>query len=129
MQVLMVVDDVDGRSPADEQVTLGLNGKSFALDLTTAHADELRAVIAPWIARATAIDAAQFEASGHKPVRPRQVRTHSQRMTARRLRAWAMEQREYRDQINPAGQFPQEVINAWNKAHPEDIYERHISSD
>jgi hypothetical protein len=129
MQVLMVVDDIDGRTAADERITLGWNGKAYALDLTTAHAEELHKLIDPWIEAATAIDLDSFERSGRKSVKQRPARTHAQRMTAKRLRAWALTQPEYADRINPAGQFPQDAIDGWNKTHPKDIYERHVGND
>ena len=43
-----LISDVDG-APADESVTIGLDGVAYELDLTTAQATELRDALAPWV--------------------------------------------------------------------------------
>ncbi|GEL95727.1 histone-like nucleoid-structuring protein Lsr2 [Cellulomonas composti] len=47
VQVLLV-DDLDG-STADETVTFALDGVTYEIDLTSAHAGELRDAFATWI--------------------------------------------------------------------------------
>lgn len=43
-----LVDDLD-QSPADQTVTFGLDSKSFEIDLTDAHAEELRTALADYV--------------------------------------------------------------------------------
>ncbi|MGW5569837.1 histone-like nucleoid-structuring protein Lsr2 [Nocardia thailandica] len=50
--VICLVDDVDGTSIADETVEFGLDGVGYEIDLTSARAGELRALLAPWIPHA-----------------------------------------------------------------------------
>lgn len=42
---ILPFDDLDNELTADEEVQLGLDGQIVALDLTKAHADELRAFL------------------------------------------------------------------------------------
>ena len=51
VQVLLV-DDVDKESPADETVTFSLDGVSYEIDLTSANAAKLRDALAVWIGHA-----------------------------------------------------------------------------
>ncbi len=43
----LFVDDLDG-SDAEGTVRFGLDGTSYEIDLSTAHAEELRSVLAPY---------------------------------------------------------------------------------
>ncbi|QKE83243.1 Lsr2 family protein [Arthrobacter sp. NEB 688] len=51
VQVLLV-DDVDKESPADETVTFALDGVSYEIDLTSENASKLRDALAVWIGHA-----------------------------------------------------------------------------
>ena len=55
VQVLLV-DDVDGGT-ADETVTFGLDGVTYEIDLTSAHAAELRDAFAHWVGHARKVGA------------------------------------------------------------------------
>lgn len=47
-----MIDDLDGTSEAEETVEFGLDGASYEMDLTFAHADDLRTVLEPYVAAA-----------------------------------------------------------------------------
>jgi hypothetical protein len=47
-RIVELIDDLDGGA-AEESVTFGLDGKVYELDLSSANADALRAVLAPFI--------------------------------------------------------------------------------
>jgi hypothetical protein len=51
VQVLLV-DDVDKSSPADETVSFSLDGVSYEIDLTSGNAAKLRDDLAVWIGHA-----------------------------------------------------------------------------
>ncbi|HZB67209.1 MAG TPA: Lsr2 family protein [Ornithinibacter sp.] len=51
VQVLLV-DDVDKSSPADETVSFSLDGVSYEIDLTSKNATKLRDDLATWIGHA-----------------------------------------------------------------------------
>ncbi|RHA44631.1 histone-like nucleoid-structuring protein Lsr2 [Cellulomonas rhizosphaerae] len=65
VQVLLV-DDVDG-GPADETVTFGLDGVTYEIDLTTAHAGELRDALAQWVGHARKVGARSSSARSSAP--------------------------------------------------------------
>ncbi|MFJ4106989.1 histone-like nucleoid-structuring protein Lsr2 [Oerskovia enterophila] len=48
---VILVDDVDGGS-ADESVTFALDGVSYEIDLSSAHAEELREAFSKWVGHA-----------------------------------------------------------------------------
>ena len=45
---VVLLDDVDG-GPADETLKFSFEGASYEIDLSTAHAAEFRAAVAPWV--------------------------------------------------------------------------------
>jgi hypothetical protein len=47
-RIVELIDDLDGGA-AEESVTFGVDGKVYELDLSSANADALRAVLAPFI--------------------------------------------------------------------------------
>lgn len=67
--VHQLVDDIDGsllESGEGETVNFSLNGAAYEIDLNSAHAEELRAALAPYISagrRATASGAARTAAT------------------------------------------------------------------
>ena len=81
VQVLLV-DDVDG-GPADETVTFGLDGVTYEIDLTSAHAAELRDAFAHWVGHARKVGARTTAA---RPARPGRRSANSD---AHAIREWA----------------------------------------
>lgn len=45
---VVLLDDIDGGS-ADETVKFSVEGASYEIDLSTVHAAEFRAAVAPWL--------------------------------------------------------------------------------
>jgi hypothetical protein len=45
---VVLVDDVDG-GPADETLRFAVENTQYEIDLSTAHAAEMRAALAPWV--------------------------------------------------------------------------------
>ncbi|MDR3202374.1 MAG: Lsr2 family protein [Bifidobacteriaceae bacterium] len=46
-----LLDDLDS-SPAAESIGFGIDGVSYVIDLSNEHAEQLRAVLAPWVGAA-----------------------------------------------------------------------------
>jgi len=46
------IDDLDGSSPADTTISFGVDGTSYEIDLSAAHAEEFREAMRPFIAGA-----------------------------------------------------------------------------
>lgn len=71
--VVMKIDDLDETPIAEGEggrVVFAFEGKSYAIDLTNAHRDELAALLTPYISKATEVDSAEAaqEASSALPL-------------------------------------------------------------
>jgi hypothetical protein len=98
---VMLVDDLDG-SAADETVTFGLDGAKFEIDLTAAHAAELRSALAPWIR------------AGRKTSSRTASRGRSSGGDVSKIRAWA---KSHGYQVSERGRIPANIRDAYNAAH------------
>lgn len=106
VQVLLV-DDVDKSSPADETVSFSLDGVSYEIDLTSDNAAKLRDDLAVWIGHA--------ERTGGRRATGRAASKGSGRKTdLSAVRAWA---RENGHQVSERGRISSEVQAAYDKAH------------
>ena len=79
---VVLVDDLD-QAKADETVSFGLDGREYEIDLSKAHAGELRRMAGRYIAVARRARAAVHQ----RPAR----RTQADRERSREIRAWAVE--------------------------------------
>jgi hypothetical protein len=77
-----LVDDLD-QAKADETVSFGLDGREYEIDLSRAHAGELRRMVSRYAAVARKARTAVHPRSGR--------RTQADRERSRRIRAWAVE--------------------------------------
>ncbi len=106
VQVLLV-DDIDKSSPADETVSFSLDGVSYEIDLTSDNAAKLRDELAVWIGHA--------ERTGGRRATGRAASKGSGRKTdLSAVRAWA---RENGHQVSERGRISSEVQAAYDKAH------------
>lgn len=108
--VHQLVDDIDGtllEVGEGETVHFSVNGVAYEIDLTNAHAEELREALAPYIAagRRTA-------ASGSRTSAPRKRAARNSDSSA--IRAWAKEQGL---EVSERGRISAEVLEAYNAAH------------
>jgi hypothetical protein len=78
-----LVDDLD-QAKADETVSFSLDGRDYEIDLSRAHAGELRKMVGRYTAVARRARTAVHPRSGR--------RTQADRERSRRIRAWAVEQ-------------------------------------
>jgi len=110
--VHQLVDDVDGtllEVGEGETVHFSLNGTAYEIDLTTAHADELREAFAPYIKagrRASASGAARSAS-------PRRRSSRSGGDTAA-IREWA---KANGHKVSERGRISAEVVDAYNAAN------------
>ena len=107
VQVLLV-DDIDKSSPADETVSFSLDGVSYEIDLTSENASKLRDDLAVWIGHA--------ERTGGRRSTGRSASAKGSGRKADRgsVRAWA---RENGHQVSDRGRISAEVQAAYDKAH------------
>lgn len=97
------LDDTDG-SPAAETVRFGLDGDSYEIDLSAAHAEELRTVLARFVAGGRRLGRLTRAA-------PRRVVTTEADPTA--VRAWA---RAHGIDVSPRGRIPATVLERYRAA-------------
>ena len=109
--IVSLVDDLDG-SDATETVTFGIDGSSYEIDLSQAHADQLRSSLDRWVARA--------RRAGDEPRTEPGTRTRSTTVLPAvgesrnaLIRAWAAENGHHA----PArGRIPQPIVKAYKDA-------------
>ena len=105
---VVLFDDIDG-AEADETVTFALDGVSYEIDLTSAHAAELRDALATWIGHAR-------KSGGRAAAAPRSAarRTTADRAQLAKIREWA---RDNGHKVSDRGRISAEVIAAFEAAH------------
>ncbi|NTW42459.1 MAG: Lsr2 family protein [Cellulomonadaceae bacterium] len=104
VQVLLV-DDVDG-SEATSTVKFALDGLAYEIDLSDAHAAELRVAFGPWIASARKAAGSSAGARG-----PRRA---SSGPSADVIREWAKANGHF---VSDRGRISQAVRTAYDAAH------------
>jgi hypothetical protein len=101
---IVFTDDLDG-GPADETVRFGVDGASYEIDLSTAHAAEFRGALAPYVAAARkAGGRARGPARGSGAAGP----------SPSAVREWA---RAEGIEVSGRGRVPAELIVRFQAAH------------
>lgn len=103
--VVRIIDDLDGTELNEgegETVRFGLDGVEYELDLSHANAEELRALIGPYIEAGRRIGGRR-RTGGHA----RQVTTN---VDTRAVRAWA---KSHGIEVSSRGRIPQTVIDEY----------------
>jgi hypothetical protein len=90
--VVELIDDLDGESEAAETVNFALDGSDYEIDLTDAHAKQLRAALGPFLT------AGRKSASVGRTPRRGRTKTSASAAPARGpspedIRAWAKSQK------------------------------------
>lgn len=109
---VMLVDDYDGDSRAEETVEFGLDGKNFEIDLSTDHAGELRSDLQRWIDKARAVSASRRRRGGASVAGNGHPRMTREQGAA--IREWA---RRNGETVSARGRIPHDVVEKFNKAH------------
>jgi hypothetical protein len=107
--VITLTDDIDG-SEATETVTFGLDGAGFEIDLSEAHAEDLREVLAPFISVAR-------RQGGRAPARssaPVAKQRASGDVDPKAVRSWAEANGVA---VNARGRLKAEVIEQYRAAN------------
>ncbi len=106
VQVLLV-DDVDKSSPADETVSFSLDGVSYEIDLTSKNATKLRDDLAAWIGHA--------ERTGGRRSSGRSAgRGAGRKADLGAVREWA---RQNGHKVSDRGRISADVQAAYDKVH------------
>jgi hypothetical protein len=92
---VVLVDDLDG-SEAAETISFGLDGRHYEIDLSAAHAKELRKQMKAYIGKARAVE----------PPAPRQETAD--------IRRWA---KENGYEVSERGRIHSDIVQAYRNAH------------
>ena len=106
VQVLLV-DDVDKSSPADETVSFSLDGVSYEIDLTSQNAAKLRDDLAVWIGHAE-------RTGGRRSAGRAAGKGSGRKADLGAVREWA---RRNGHKVSDRGRISAEVQAAYDRAH------------
>lgn len=109
VQVLLV-DDLDGGS-ADETIPFAIDGTAYEIDLSKAHAAELRDALARYVGAARKVSRARSSAAAG---RRGGAAAPIDREQAAAIRSWA---RREGHEVSDRGRIPATIIEAYNSAH------------
>jgi len=102
---IILIDDIDG-GEADETVRFGLDGVQYEIDLSEAHASELRAALADYTSAARrSSQTKQQRSSAPAP---------SRNQEAAQIREWA---KENGYNVSSRGRVNSEIVEAYRAAH------------
>ena len=111
---VQLTDDIDG-SQAAETVSFAIDGRSYEIDLSTEHADDLRHSLARFVAAAR--PAGRVNASSR---RGQSRHRRPQGADSSAVRAWA---RENGIPVSPRGRVPQAVVDRYTSAQQSPVAE------
>ena len=106
---IVLEDDLDG-SPDDETVSFALDGATYEIDLSAAHASALRDALAPYVGharRAAGRRTATKAASGRSSA-------SAGKRDVSEVREWA---RANGHKVSERGRLSAEILAAYDKAH------------
>jgi len=104
--IITITDDLDQTSEADKTVTFGLEGKTWEIDLSSAHIDELNDALAVYIEHGRPVTSTK--------VRPTTGRaTKADREQTQAIREWG---RANGYTVSDRGRIPATLLEAYNAA-------------
>lgn len=110
--VHQLIDDIDGTvldARSGETIHFSLDGTAYEIDLTTEHAAELRAALAPYLSAGRRIGR-----GGGTPAAPRRGGAPSGRSDLAEVRTWANANGH---PVSDRGRVPAAVLEAYDAAH------------
>ena len=109
--ITTLIDDIDG-SEASETVVFGLDGSTYEVDLSEAHAEDLREVLSPYVSVARR---AGSSAGGGRSGRARATRpSNSGSPDPKDVRAWAQANGV---EVSPRGRINSAVLEQYRAAN------------
>lgn len=99
-----LIDDLDGKAPADETVEFKLDGVNYEIDLSNGNAQKMREQLAPWIAAGRKV--------GSK-YRPKPAAGTGEDLAA--VRQWALNNGI---KVSSRGRISAEIITAFHNRGP-----------
>jgi hypothetical protein len=102
---VLLVDDLDGESPADRTVKFGLGGTDYEIDLSDANASEMREVLSRYVKAARKVGGSRGRAA------VRHTTTNSIDPAA--VRSWA---KSKGIEVSPRGRIKSDVVEQYRAA-------------
>ncbi|MEU5874109.1 Lsr2 family protein [Glycomyces sp. NPDC047369] len=110
---VLLIDDIDGGN-AHETVKFAIDGEAYEIDLSDAHAKELRDALGKFQEAATRLGRYTL-GSGRGPVRATAAaRPAADRGQNKAIREWAAQEGK---RVSPRGRIPAAVVEAYQAAH------------
>lgn len=106
-----LVDDVDGKTAADESVEFAIDGITYEIDLSSKNADKLRDQLSAWVEHARKVSGRR---RGRASLGTNRKRAGIDREQSAAIREWASKNGHA---ISSRGRIPAEVIDAFNAAN------------
>lgn len=107
---VLLVDDIDGTSAADETVAFALDGVHYELDLAASNAEQLRTMFAQWTPYARRVGKAP---GGKAASKPRRDGAQDQTVA---IRKWAQSEGM---QVSSRGRVSAAIVEAYHRANPQ----------
>ena len=101
---VLLVDDLDGESPADTTVKFGIAGTDYEIDLSEAHASEMRDAFSRYVKAARKVG---------RSSRGRAAVRHTTDVDPAAVRAWAKSQGI---EVSPRGRIKADVVEQFRAA-------------
>ncbi|MGW4330973.1 histone-like nucleoid-structuring protein Lsr2 [Nocardia sp. NPDC004573] len=103
---VQLVDDYDGKSPAEETVDFALDGVAYEMDLSVVNASQLRGTFEQWTPHARRV--------GRVRRGKNKARSVDHREQVQAIREWA---RREGIEVSSRGRISAEVLEAYNKSN------------
>ena len=114
VQILLVCDLHEGEVEGSEQITFGLDGSSYEIDVCESHAAELRDAFAPFVGAARRAGRAASTAGQRRGGRAGRTAGSGDKQRVAEIREWA---RKNGHQVSERGRIAASVLAAYEAAH------------
>ncbi|MCD0445631.1 Lsr2 family protein [Glycomyces sp. A-F 0318] len=109
---VLLVDDIDGGN-ADETVKFAIDGNAYEIDLSAAHAKELRDALVKFQEAGTRLGRYSL-GTGRGPIRATAPRATVDREQNKAIREWAEANGKH---VSPRGRIPAAIVEEYQAAH------------
>ena len=107
-----LIDDVDGESVADETIEFAIDGVSYEIDLSAAHAAKLRNGLDQWVSNARKVSGRRRSKPAGGGSGPAKGRVSMDRELSAAIREWA---RRKGHMVSARGRISADITEAYNK--------------
>ena len=115
VQILLVCDLHEGEVEGSEQITFGLDGSSYEIDVCESHAAELRDAFAPFVGAARRAGRTPAGSGQRRGARgPGRAAGSGDKQRVAEIREWA---RKNGHQVSERGRIAATVLAAYEAAH------------